>query len=174
MANPQFLFPIKIDIREFERDVDLLSRNVFLMARRLGDMSEPLRKSVKDVIIPTIEYAFYSNGYGKWAPLNKEWKAYKLSVSQANYLTLMFTHELRKKATGNMIWRITKTQADMELLDTRIPYAKYHQTGTRRMPKREFAVLQLQDVKNIVVIFDDWLRKQMYSKDFWPYMHTEF
>jgi phage gpG-like protein len=174
MVNPVKGWPFDINIREFTRDVDLLNKNIFLLARRLGDMTEPLTKSVKDVIIPTIGYSFFSNGYGTWAPLNQEWKTYKLSVSQANYLTLQFTQKLYKQATRNSIWRISKTQADMSALDVRVPYAKYHQTGTRTMPKREFAALQTKDVNNIVVIFDDWLRKQMYSKDFWPYMHKEF
>lgn len=168
-------FPIQIDARPFMRDADLLSKSTFVMAARLGDMTEPLTLSVRKVIIPSMEYNFFAQGRPKWAELSPEWKEYKLSLPiSMNYLTLLFTHKLVTTVMGKVYWRITKTSADMEALDGRVPYAKYHQSGTRTMPQRQFAILQLQDIENIAVIFDDWIRRTIYSRDFWPYTHKEF
>lgn len=165
------LFPFQIDIKQFMGDVDLLSLATFRLARQLGDMTEPLTLSVKAVIQRTISKNFQVGGRPTWPGLSLKRLNFKLDISASLFRPLIYSGALYQWSTSFTVWRITRDSADMEALDRIVPYGKYHQTGTRTMPQRQFAVLQLQDIEGIVVIFDAWIRANFGKTDFWPYDH---
>jgi len=171
-------FPIEIDIKPFLINADLLKTSTFRMARQFGDMTWPLTQSVRIVIMNSIAVNFDVMGRPAWPPLtfetlNKKLKS-GMSYSYVIYPLLGVTERLSDSAQSRHIWRITRDSADMEALDKIIPYAKYHQQGTKHVPRRQFALLQEKDIEHIVVIFDSWIRQVTSKKDFWPFEHKEF
>ncbi len=147
------MFPIQIDVRQFGIGANRLSHDVFIMASKLGNMKEPLNKSIDDVIIQSIALNFAFGGRPRWKKLSYE----RLMARRSMDPILIDTTKLVQAATSKMIWRVTNTEASMDFLDSRVPYAKYHQEGTKNMPQRQFAVLQTRDIDDIVNIFSDWL-----------------
>lgn len=169
-------FPIEIDIRGFRTNADLIRESTFRLARQLGDMRIPLTTSVNKVIIPSMDKNFMVQGRPTWPPVDTETLVRKFRTpSEYNAaLTLIRTGKMYETITAGHYWRITRETADMEQLDNVVKYAKFHQSGTKKMPQRQFALLQQQDVERIVVIFDSWIRFITSQKDFWPYDHKEF
>lgn len=169
-------FPIEIDISGFRINADLIKASTFRMARQFGDMSWPLRQSVKLVVIPSMDTNFIMGGRPTWQALSEETVLKRITKNpgQNAFVPLHDSGHLYDVVVGGKYWRFGRDKADMELLDTVVPYAKYHQSGTGKMPQREFAILQQKDIERIVVIFDTWLRTMTSQKDFWPYDHKEF
>lgn len=167
-------FPIEIDIRAFQRNTNILRDSVFRMARRFGDMTEPLTTSVRRVATPSIIRNIAVSGRPKWPPLSQSRMDQRFRSGNPTLRILVDTERLAFFATARAIWRISPTQADMEALDEKVPYAKYHQTGTSKMPARPFASLQSNEVDQIVDIFDKWIGTVTNKRDFWPYFDRGF
>lgn len=169
-------FPFEIDVRPFRMNADLIKASTFRLAAQFGDMRVPLKTSVDKVIIPSMDKNFMVQGRPTWPPLDTETFVTKFRTpSEYNAaLSLIRTGKMYETITAGFYWRIGRDKADMELLDKAVPYAKYHQSGTKKMPQRQFALLQQQDIERIVVIFDSWIRFITSQRDFWPYNHKEF
>lgn len=150
------MFPIQIDIRQFRKGAATYRRELFEFSARLGSMQEPLWESIDRVVRPSIGMNFLMGGRPKWAPL-----AHSTFVSRGALGPILIRNgTLVRGATSRGIWKVTDTEADMEGLDSKVAYAKFHQTGTQHMPKREFAILQPIDIRNIEIIFDQWVARQ--------------
>lgn len=160
-------FPIEIDVRPFKVNADLLRVSTFRLARQFGDMTIPLIRSIKKVVIPSMIRNYMLQGRPSWQPLAES--TIERRMSKGFPRILLDTEKLARISTSWPIWRINRTEANMEALDAVVPYAKYHQSGTANMPARPFALLQLKDVENIIIIFDDWIREVTGARDFWPY-----
>jgi phage gpG-like protein len=167
-------FPIEIDVRQFVINANILRDSVFRMARQFGNMTEPLTKSVREVVTPSIIKNFASGGRPDWVPLSQSRIEQRLRSSNPSLRVLIDTEKLALAATSKFIWRISPTQADMDALDNIVPYAKFHQAGTKNMPQRQFALLQARDVDQIVDIFDKWIESMTNKRDFWPYFNRGF
>jgi phage gpG-like protein len=72
---------------------------------------------------------FRSRGAGKWAPLSIETEAYKAAEGQGS-VPLVASGRLRDSLTRA---RVTPHSVS---IGTEVPYARFHQYGTRRMPAR--------------------------------------
>lgn len=160
-------FPIEIDIRPFKVNSDLLRASTFRLARQLGNMNDPLVRSIKKVVIPSMIRNYMLQGRPSWQPHAES--TLERRIPKGFPRLLLDTERMARISTSWPIWKVTPTEANMEFLDTVVPYAKYHQTGTKNMPARPFALLQLKDVENIVIIFDDWIREVTGARDTWPY-----
>lgn len=163
-------FPIEIDIRPFRINADLLKISTFRLARQLGNTTNPMVRSIKKVVIPSMIRNYMLQGRPRWQPLAEA--TLDRRANEPGYPRILLrTETMARISTSWPIWRITPggSRADMELLDNVVPYAKYHQGGTKTVPARPFALLQLQDIEAIVVIYDDWIREVTGARDFWPY-----
>lgn len=160
-------FPIEIDIRPFMLNADLLRSSTFRLARQLGDTTVPLTTSIRKVVIPSMIRNYMLQGRPSWQPLAES--TLERRMSKGFPRILIDTEKLARISTSWPIWKIDRNEANMEALDGVVPYAKYHQSGTANMPARPFALLQLKDIENIVIIFDDWIRKITGARDFWSY-----
>jgi len=167
-------FPLEIDVRAFQLNANLLRDSVFRMARQFGDMTAPLTDSVRKVVTPSIIRNIASGGRPKWQPLSQSRIEARLRGPNPSLRILVDTEALALAAASRVIWRISPTQADMEALDNLVPYAKFHQTGTFKMPARPFALLQSNEVDQIVEIFDKWIESMTNKRDFWPYFDRGF
>lgn len=158
------MFPIDIGLRSYAQQALELRRDVFRLANELGSMKEPLTKSVHDVVIKSISQNFLFGGRPKWAKLSESRVAARRSATPI----LMDKQALYRAAVSKTTWRITDTEANMERLDKKVKYAKFHQTGTSKMPMREFAVLQAKDIDDITEIFHEWLGRMTIQYGKWP------
>lgn len=73
-------------------------------------------------------------------------------------LTVLTTQQNTRVVTVDPTARNTRTGRRV------IDYAKYHQLGTRRMPKRRFLGFSDQDREQVAKVFFDILRRQLLSK----------
>lgn len=142
------------------------SRDALILAGELEDFAtygirsfrEPLTKSVREVVIPSIRKNFAAEGRPLWAPLAP---ATVIDRKGASGPILDRTGRLLKVATQFNIWSYTRDSATITGIDSRVKYGKYHQGGTRKMPARPFVVLQDEDEEQIERIFYVWLDARM-------------
>lgn len=77
------------------------------------------------------------SGFRKWAPLSKAYRERKVAAGYPAD-TLVRTGALRASLSVRshpyFVYRATRSWMK---IGTSVPYASYHQTGTRRMPARE-------------------------------------
>lgn len=139
---------------EFSRDALILANDLqSFAAYGIRSFREPLTKSVREVIIPSIRNNFAAEGRPSWEPL-----APTTVLSRgASGPILNRTGRLLKVATQFNIWTYTRDSATITGIDSRVKYAGYHQGGTRKMPARPFVVLQDEDEEQIERIFAEWV-----------------
>jgi len=76
-------------------------------------------------------------GFSKWAPLNPEYAEEKVRLGYPSKIlqrTEDLKNSLTRRSDANAHSRITNSTAEMGTL---VPYATYHKSGTKTMPKRE-------------------------------------
>lgn len=158
------MFPIMIPVRELRGQLSDVSRDVFRMAAQFGSMKEPLTESINRVVIPSIAMNFVFGGRPQWKMLSAE----TVRIRGNSKPILIDKRLLHRSAVSKTIWKISDTEANMERIDQRVPYAKYHQDGTVNMPQRQFAILQDRDVDNIVEVFRQWMIDVSVKQGGWP------
>lgn len=154
---------------DFSRDALILAGDLQDFAQYgIRSFREPLTRSVRTVIIPSIRSNFAAEGRPPWEPLalaTVEDRAKLQSLGKiktgASGPILNRTGRLLKVATQFNIWSYTRESATITGLDSRVKYATYHQTGTRKMPARPFVIIQDEDEEAIEQIFYHWLDGRM-------------
>lgn len=158
MTIPLSFPSFEIDGR-FNRDAFILAADLDRLGFDIRSFKEPLTKSVKQVIIPSIRENFESGGRPDWEQLAVATIATRLRQGYGIWPPLTKTEALKKKATAIGIWTIDRQSAIMN--EPRIKYAKYHQTGTGKMPQRAFAMIQSEDEDRVETIFRLWLEERI-------------
>lgn len=87
-----------------------------------------------------------SRGGRRWAPLSPAYKRWKDIVAPGQPI-LVLSGKMKASLVGRTGDTIEQFRPASLTLGTRIHYAKYHQTGTRRMPARPPIVLRPRDVR---------------------------
>lgn len=152
------MFPlpeISIGDPTFFPQVQALLKDVEDMDRRFDDFRRPLRQSLTEVIIPSIEKNFAVQGRPKWKPLAPSTVASRKGRTGP---ILRRTGALHQAVVSYDNWEVT---SEMVTLDyTAIPiYGVYHQLGTTKMPARPFVMYQPEDIEAIVLIFEEWAQE---------------
>lgn len=143
---------------DFAEDALILAGDLQDLAQYgIRSFREPLEKSVRTVIIPSIRNNFAAEGRPGWAPLAP---ATVLSRGASGPI-LNRTGRLLKVATQLNIWTYTRDSATITGIDSRVKYGKYHQAGTAKMPSRPFILLQDEDEEAIEQIFYVWLDQRI-------------
>ena len=98
-----------------------------------------------------------STGSGGWAPLKPRTVAGK-AARGLDPRILRATDRLRKSLTNKTSPdHVEEINADSFFFSTRVPYARYHQTGTRRMPQRRPVELSERNRRAVVKIIQTHL-----------------
>lgn len=143
---------------DFYRDAMILADDLDAFAQYgIRSFREPLTKSVRTVIIPSIRTNFVSEGRPAWRPLAPA----TVLDRGASGPILDRSGRLKKVATQFNIWSYTRDSATITGLDSRVKYAAYHQSGTRKMPQRAFVVFQDEDEVAIERIFYEFVDRRM-------------
>jgi phage gpG-like protein len=149
------------------RDFDLLGLSV-------QSFKVPLERSVRKVLIPSIDMGFTTGGYGEWPEhspdTTQRWGPHPL---------LQLTGRLRRTATALARWQFTREEAFMADWPASVSYGLIHQVGGSRdvaakgtggkqtdvtrmvIPARPFLEMQPNDMEKIEMIFMQWLSERI-------------
>ena len=136
---------MKIDIDTFGHREAM--RRVRSLGDHAGDMS-PVYMWISRDFERIENQQFDSQGtYGghTWEPISRSWARHKAKVG-GDPRVLHFRLALRESLTRrNALGAVRTVRPHEVLMGTRIPYAKFHVTGTGRMPPRQPIVIPGHD-----------------------------
>lgn len=124
-AVSKLRFDANITAFEFQPSLGIVAKAVDRFALDISTFREPLRDSVKNVMIPSIRKNFNSGGRPQWAALAPRTVTNRGSAGPI----LIRSGRLRRGATSIGIWTITAAAATVKDLPDRIWYGKVHQAG---------------------------------------------
>lgn len=157
MINFDGFAPLRIQIIALAHDIRE-------MADALEETRIPLLRSVHEVVQRSIRLNFLAEGRPKWPELAPS----TIRLRGTAHPILRHKSTLFRFATSLTIWSISDDNANMDRLDNLVSYARFHQTGTRFMPMREFAFFTDSDMDNIEDVFDDWMHRITVKPGGWP------
>jgi phage virion morphogenesis protein len=129
---------------------------------------EPLKRSVQQVIIPSIRKNFDSGGRPGWAPYADITIEFHQELGEAMSQGMLNKTGKLKQTMGYFnIWSVDREKAELRDLPANIWYGKIHQAGYGGrggkyvIPARPFVMLQPDDEQKIVEVFDKWLEERI-------------
>jgi phage gpG-like protein len=170
-------------------DVDIIPLPIILvgqfgeLAAGVRSFHEPLKRSIQEVVIPSIKTNFDYNGRPPWAPLSGTTWAMRGETSidsEGNQIInqegdiLVRTGKLKRSAVALARWKITRDEAyaggDWPATAW---YGPIQQTGFvgghgAETPARPFMLIQDEDVPKIEEVFVDWFKSRLAMSGFIP------
>lgn len=171
---------VSIDMH-FEPSIGVLARRVDKLGADIRSFREPLRRAVKEVIIPSIRQNFEAEGRPAWRELTD---SRRLKRGSAHPI-LDDTGALRRTMGYLKIWHFDTEKALIPDLPQSVWYGKVHQSGyggttsfsvkniaTGEMetfteegeggiPARPFIMIQDEDLPEIDRIFSEWVAERV-------------
>lgn len=170
---------VTIDLH-FQPSVGILARKIDKLGLDIRSFREPLRRSVKEVMIPSIRTNFEQGGRPEWEPLTD----FTVKKKGGDARPLIRTGSLMRMMGYINIWSIDSEKAMITDLPQNVWYGKVHQAGNATtksysvknvstgksttftetgegIPARPFVVLQNEDVDAIDRVFSDWLGERI-------------
>ena len=165
-----------IDI-QFTPSLAIIAGRLDKLGLDIRSFKEPLRRSIKQVVIPSIRKNFASGGRPKWQALAPS------TVDRKGSSKILEDTGALKRVMGQInIWTITRSYAIITDLPDNVWYGKVHQAGlgktvaiknvaTKRavanvaesggIPARPFVLLQKSDERAIESVFRHWLDERI-------------
>jgi len=153
---------------EFSPPLERIQSALDEIGRDLSNMRTPIRESVRDVIIPSIDANFSAGGRPPWTPLSSETLERRARQGTGTAI-LQESGKLRTVATQQSRWSIGTTEAEItnwpgDVL-TRAAVAQGGASGagyTRSVtiPARPFLMYQPEDADKVEEIFLDWMGRR--------------
>lgn len=109
----------------FTPSLGIVARDVERLGMDIRSFKEPLQRSVRKVMIPSIRKNFEAGGRPAWPELADD----TVKLRGSSWPILDRTGKLRKGATQFNIWTITDTSATIKSLPSNIWYGVVHQQG---------------------------------------------
>jgi phage gpG-like protein len=107
--------------------IGLVAKDIDRMGLAIQSFREPIVKSIKEVVIPSIRKNFREEGRpDAWEPLAE----YTVKVRGNTGPILTRTGQLKRGATQFNIWSISDTSATVKKLPDSVWYGAIHQAGT--------------------------------------------
>lgn len=121
---------------------------------QIGELNEPLQTAIDNIVAPSIATNFEQGGRPPWASLSPQ----TIQRRSGGGPVLTDTGSLRAIASSPSIWEVRGDTASIPVTALgAAAYGAFHQSGTRNMPQREWAVVQAQDIDQIEEMFGDWV-----------------
>lgn len=146
---------------DWQPPITLLANGFDTMGTSVKSFKEPLTRSVREVINPSIATNFAVGGRPPWTPLSP------LTVFKKGHATILIeSGRLAKVAPQMKSWSIDGIAGEARLDSVSAPYGVYHQNGFYNVrtgtfvPAREWAVIQEQDAEKVEEIFWEWLEER--------------
>lgn len=118
-------FDKRITAFEFKPSLGIVAKQLDAFGEAIKDMREPLTKSVREVMGPSIQQNFVSGGRPTWEPLSPA----TLARRKDDGAILVRTGSLGNVASSPRIWSIGSTSATIRDLPEKVWYGKVHQEG---------------------------------------------
>lgn len=157
---------------DFKPSLKIVAAHIDKLGLDIRSFKVPLKRCVKQVIIPSIAKNFASGGRPAWPGYAGSTIEFHEMLNEDLGDMLIKTGALRRGMTYQNLWTITKDEAYIADLPSNIWYGKVHQggyggrSGQGVIPARPFVLLQVEDAKAIVDIFDKWLGERIEAA--WP------
>jgi phage gpG-like protein len=171
----------------FEPSMVISAGKVDKLGLLIRSFREPLKRAVKDVMIPSIHKNFTVSGRPKWSPLAADTVLMKTYSPGLGYIhkPLIRTGLLQKTMLQQNIWHIDPERATIAQLPDKIFYGAIQQAGTSggktfslknvttgrielhtegtdgQIPARPFVVVQEEDIVKIQEVFGVWLDERI-------------
>jgi phage gpG-like protein len=120
-------FDRAIQAFEFKPSLGIVAKDIDRLAIDIRSMREPLTRSVRDVMVPSIRTNFDVGGRPGWDPLATSTVMRRGGRAEP---ILVRKGALRRGVTTISVWTITQTAATIKDLPDRIWYGKVHQSGS--------------------------------------------
>lgn len=176
ILTEQLTHAVSVDLK-FRPSIGIMARKLDTLGANLRNFKQPLKESVKDVVIPSIRRNFDAGGRPKWVPL----AAQTIKRKKGDRRPLIRTGNLRRQMGYLKIWDIDNEKAMITDLPQSIWYGKVHQGGVgafegfydpvirqhvnlgddRAIPARPFVMLQKMDMIKINAVFNKWLAREI-------------
>jgi phage gpG-like protein len=152
---------------DFKPSLRIVATRIDKLGLDIRSFKVPLKRCVKDVIIPSIRKNFDAGGRPSWAPYSEVTVAMHEDLKEAmSSGMLVKSGKLRATMGFQNIWTITKDEAYLADIPANVWYGKLHQSGGLNLPARPFVMLQPGDAEDIVNVFDKWLDERIDAA--WP------
>jgi phage gpG-like protein len=180
----------------FEGSAGIAARRVDKLGLDIRSFKVPLTRSVREVVIPSIQINFHKHGRPPWPPLAEE-----TAMQKGHARPLLLTGALQGTMKQIGIWHIDREKALIPNLPENVWYGVIHQTGADfgggsssatirirnpltgaitetkgpaaasgggSIPARPFAVIQPEDEEKIQEVFSDWLGERIAAAGLGP------
>lgn len=138
--------------------VQVVSRDLARARHRVGDL-RPALNALAAILVEENRANFSSEGaasvYGRWDPLSPNYRRWKEKHYPGKPI-LVRTGALEASLTSLPMGVQTATSTTISL-GTDIEYARYHQTGTRNMPRRAPVALTERAKRDMVKVIQKWI-----------------
>jgi len=168
----------------FEPTIGIAAGRIDKAALGIRSFSEPLKRSVKQVMIPSIAKNFDVGGRPAWKPLSEGTLEVRRRWGLPHDAILLWSHDLKRVATQQNIWTISQDSAIIKDLPQKVWYGKVHQGGMGRhegtggrtgipqprasgkrevaaIPARPFLMIQVEDKEAIHDVFVKWVDEKL-------------
>ena len=141
------------------------------IANGISKYEDPLRKAVREVVIPSIQTNFRVSGRPAWKPLSEATNEIRSRLGGGSGI-LVKSGSLESAMGNENLWQFSSDEAVLAGLPSDVWYGIIHQSGyeggggANPIPARPFAVLQAGDEDKIDEIFVEWLGEVI--DDGWP------
>lgn len=109
----------------FTPSIGLVARDVEKLGLDIRSFKEPLTRSIKRVVIPSVRKNFAAGGRPEWPALAPD----TVKLRGDSWPILVRSGRLRKAATQFNIWTISETAATVKSLPSNAWYGALHQAG---------------------------------------------
>lgn len=154
----------------FKPPLAVIQKDLRTLGVDLRSLREPLKRSIQQVIIPSIRANFDAQGRPAWAPYAASTlEFHEMLGTEMSRSLLNRTGALKSSATTLAIWSIGKEDAKLNGLPSKVWYGNLHQTGGRggkqtgkgTIPARPFIMFQDEDYEKITEVFAKWLDERI-------------
>jgi len=180
----------------FEPTIGITAKRIDRLGMNIKSFREPLRRSIKEVVAPSIRKNFDVGGRPPWPPLAPDTLEIREHVhGRSGTSPLVSSGLLRKTASQLNVWTYTTTSAILAGLPEKVRYGGIHQAGYEGkrssaggkslkaivakaksgggkgrevppIPARPFVLLQEDDIPKIEKVFIDWMGERIDKA--WP------
>jgi phage virion morphogenesis protein len=153
---------------EIDPPLERIRADLAEIGRDLSNMRTPLRESVREVVIPSVDANFQAGGRPPWQPLSGATLERRTRQGTGTRI-LQETGKLRQTATQFSRWEIGTDEAHIgnwpANVKTRAAVAeggaeRAGKSRTVTVPPRPFLLIQDRDADQIEEIFLDWMERR--------------
>jgi len=196
LSIKQGLTPNLVPYITFSPTLGIVAARINTLGTKVESFEEPLRKAVREVVIPSIQTNFRVGGRPAWPPHSPSTIEIRQRLGGGIGSLLVKTGALKAVMAQESIWTINKGMAILASLPEQVWYGNIHQggyegtgsgksakgkslteiveralsggakSGAHFIPARPFAVLQPKDEQDIQAIFVEWLGDKI--DEAWP------